>query len=188
MQEECKTTSINLLNSITAYNMKKSVLYSVLITGMLMLCSYPVNAEIYKWVDDHGKVYFTDNPPEGKDTEKIELKINTYTSVEIKPLVERLGKTDKVVMYTATWCGICKTAKNYFQKNNIPYLSYDVEKSRVGKMNFKLLGGRSVPIIIVGDTRMNGFTASKFERLYKKQNKKQMIQAAANPDISQGIL
>ncbi len=154
--------------------MEKFVLHSVLITSLLMLCSNPVNAEIYKWVDDHGKVHFTDNPPKGKHTEKVELKINTYTSVEIKPLVERLGKTGKVVMYTATWCGICKTAKNYFRKNNIPYVSYDVEKSRVGKIDFKLLGGRSVPIIIVGNTRMNGFTASKFERLYKKQNKKQM--------------
>jgi len=74
-------------------------------------------------------------------------------------------------MYSATWCRMCKKAKNYFRKNNIPYVSYDVEKSRIGKMDFKLLRGKSIPIIIVGSKRMNGFTAAKFERLYEDQMK-----------------
>lgn len=102
--------------------------------------------------------------------EEVTLKINTYTSVEIKPLVERLGRTDRVVMYSAEWCGICTRAKKYFRKNNIAYISYDIEKSRTGKMDFKRLRGKSVPIIIVGDKRMNGFTAARFDQLYKKQN------------------
>lgn len=141
---------------------------------VLLSCSYPTHGEIYKWVDAQGKVHFTDNPPDDKDTEEIKLRINTYTSVEIKPLVERLGKKDKVVMYSASWCGQCKQAKRHFRKNNIAYVSYDVEKSRIGKMDFKLLGGKSVPIIIIGDKRMNGFTASKFDRLYQTQmNQKQ---------------
>lgn len=136
-----------------------------------MLCSHTVSSEIYKYVDEQGKVYFTDNPPDGINTEEVELKINTYQSVEIKSLVERLGKKDKVVMYSTTWCGMCKKAKQYFRKNNIPYVSYDVEKSRIGKMDFKMLGGKSVPIIIVGNKRMNGFTASKLDSLYEDQIK-----------------
>ena len=134
-----------------------------------MFCSFAVYGGIYKWVDEQGKVHFTDNPPDDKNTEEIKLKINTYSSVEIKPLGERLGRKDKVVMYSAVWCGICKKAKHYFQKNNIPYVLYDVEKSRRGKIDFKLLRGKGVPIIIVGNKRMNGFTASRFDRLYKEQ-------------------
>jgi len=137
------------------------------------MCTYPANAEIYKWVDKYGKTQFTDKPPIDKKTEEVEVKINTYSSVSIKPLVERLGKKDKVVMYTATWCGICKQAKKHFIKNNIPYVTYDVENSRVGKIDFKLLKGKSVPIIIVDNKRMNGFTTSRFDRLYKKFKAKQ---------------
>jgi len=151
--------------------MNYSDLYRGLIACALLLCSATVNSEIYKYVDELGKVHFTDSPPDGINTEEVELKINTYHSVEIKPLVERLGKKDKVVMYSATWCGMCNQAKHYFRKNNIPYVSYDVEKSRIGKMDFKLLGGKSVPIIIVGKKRMNGFTASRFDRVYKDQMK-----------------
>ena len=139
----------------------------------LMLCSLATNGGIYKWVDETGKVHFTDSPPDDLTTEEVELRINTYTSVEIKPLIERLGKKDKVVMYSASWCRMCKKAKNDFQQNNIPYVSYDVEKSRTGKLDFKLLRGKSVPIIIVGSKRMNGFTAAKFDRLYEEQMKQQ---------------
>jgi len=145
----------------------------VLLVTTLFFCTFSVSAEIYKWVDKYGKTQFTDNPPIGKKTEEVEVKINTYSAVSIRPLVERLGKKDKVVMYTATWCGICKQAKKYFIKNDIPYVTYDVENSKIGKIDFKLLRGRSVPVIIVGNKRMNGFTVSRFDKLYKKYKSKQ---------------
>ena len=151
--------------------MEKPTLPIMLISSIFLLYSYTGNAEIYKWVDKQGRLHFTDNPPENKQIEEVKLKINTYSSVEIKPLIERLAKPGKVVIYSAEWCGICKQAKQYFQKNNIAYISYDVEKSRTGKMDFKLLRGKSVPIIIVGNKRMNGFTASRFEKVYKEQMK-----------------
>lgn len=151
--------------------MKYPVQRLILIASTLMLCSFAVNGGIYKWVDEQGKVHFTDSPPDDIKTDEVELKMNTYTSVETKPLIERLGKKDKVVMYTATWCHTCKIAKQYFQKNNIPYVSYDVDKSRIGKMDFKLLRGKSVPIIIIGNKWMSGFSASKFDRIYEDQMK-----------------
>ena len=134
-----------------------------------LLFSAVAGAEFYKWTDDKGNVHFTDTPPKGKKVEQLELKINTYSAVEIKPLVERLGKKNKVVMYSATWCGICKKAKRYFKAKKIPYVIYDVEKSYSGKRDFKLLKGKSVPIIIVGNKRMNGFTVARFDKLYQQQ-------------------
>lgn len=146
-------------------------------TLLLLLFSFSANAEIYKWVDEHGNAHFTDKPPANKKTEEIELKINTYSAVEIKPLLQRLGRADKIVIYTTAWCGNCKKAKKYFRKNNIAYVAYDVEKSRSGKRDYKALRGKAVPIIIVGDKRMNGFTASRFDKLYKKQLKKRAVEA-----------
>ena len=136
---------------------------------LLLLVTTHSHAEIYKWIDESGKTHFTDKPPAGQATEEIELKINTYSTVNITPLIERLGKESKVVIYSADWCGICTRAKKHFIDNNIDYISYDVEKSRVGKMDFKLLKGKSVPIIIVGKKRMNGFSIPKFEKLYKQE-------------------
>ena len=148
--------------------MKKPISQLSLVIA-LMLSSVAAHSEIYKWVDEQGNAHFTDTPPENQQVEQIELKINTYTSVEVTPLVERLGKKGKVVMYTATWCGICKKAKSYFVANRIPHVTYDVEHSSIGKRDFKSLGGKSVPVIILGKNRMNGFTVARFEQAYKKQ-------------------
>jgi len=147
--------------------MEKISLQLLLIT--IMLFSHEASSEIYKWVDDKGNIHFTDNPPKNTKTEEVTLKINTYTSVEITPLVERLGRKDKVVMYTTSRCGYCKKAKAYFVKNKIPHVTYDVEKSSIGKRDYKALRGTSVPIILVGKKRMNGFTVSRFDSLYKEQ-------------------
>lgn len=141
----------------------------ITLTTLLLLSVCSTNAEIYKWTDSSGKVIFSDTPPPNQKIEQIELKINTYTAVEIRPLTERLEKKDKVVMYSTTWCGSCKRAKRYFKKNNIPYVSYDVEHNRIGKMDFKLLKAKSVPVIIVGSKRMNGFTPARFDKLYRKE-------------------
>lgn len=152
-------------------------------TLLLLTVSASPLAEIYKWTDKNGKVHFTDNPPNNQQVEKVEVKINTYTAVEIKPLVERLGRKDKVVLYTAAWCGYCKKAKKHFQKKRIDYVAYDVEKSSKGKRDYKLLNAKSVPIIIIGDKRMNGFSSTQFDKLYAQQMKK----AAESESSKEGV-
>jgi len=136
---------------------------------LLLIASTTVFAEIYKWTDTRGNTHFTDRPPAGEQAEQLELRINTYTAVEITPLVERLGRKDRVVIYSASWCRICEKAKKYFRENDIPYVAYDVEKSSTGRLDFKLLNGKSVPVIIVGRKRMNGFNVAKFEKLYEQE-------------------
>jgi glutaredoxin len=132
----------------------------------------PAQAEIYKWVDEQGKTHFSDVPVEGIKNETVELKINTYAAVEITPLLQRLGKDGKVIMYSAAWCGNCKMAEKYFRENSIPYTAYDVERSPTGRSDFKALRGTHVPVILIGKTRMNGFTASSFNRVYKLEMEK----------------
>lgn len=124
-----------------------------------------VHAEIYRWVDDNGKVHFSDKPSRQHASEDVKLRINTYEGVSYDTSSVDVGK--KVVMYSATWCGVCKKAKRYFEDNRIRYTEYDIENSATGKSDFKKLGGKGVPIILVGNRRMNGFSAAGFEKLYQ---------------------
>lgn len=107
----------------------------VLICALLFTVS--ASAEILKWTDKDGKVHFGDRLPAGVETSIVEVKINTYESPNIEALQEFLNPRDKVVMYSAEWCGVCKKAKKYFKANNIPYKDYDVDKSSKGKKDFK---------------------------------------------------
>lgn len=146
-------------------------LFFLLIIGVI---ANPVTADIYKWVDDDGTVYYTDKPLDKKNPEKIKLQINSYTSPKVSPfsydssLISGYKTTEDVVMYSTTWCGYCKKAKRYFNQHNISFEEYDVEKSAKGKMDYKALRGRGVPIILVGNRRMNGFSESSFEKLYQQ--------------------
>lgn len=132
------------------------------------------HAEIYKWVDENGKIHYDDRPPETKKAKRLDISIETYSSVELQPYDSSVVPGDKqesaeqkkVVMYSTEWCGVCKKAKAYFSANGIPFREYDVEKNQKGKREYKKLKAKGVPVILVGKRRMNGFSASSFEKMY----------------------
>jgi glutaredoxin len=73
--------------------------------------------------------------------------------------------TPKVVMYATSWCPYCARARAYFAQSGIAYVEHDVEKSAGARAEFKRLGGRAVPLIVVGREKMNGFSEVGFEFL-----------------------
>jgi glutaredoxin len=71
----------------------------------------------------------------------------------------------QVVIYTTSHCPYCKQAKQYFAQKGIPYREVDVETSLTGKEAFRKLGGNGVPLIMVGDKKVDGFNAQELDRL-----------------------
>ena len=152
-----------------------TILFTLLCLISLSQLSY---SKIYKWIDKNGELQFSDQPPQKKHKdqtiEQVEVKINSVSnpSFSDNPLESETDDTDqasakKVIMYSASWCGVCKHAKKYFRQQGIAYKEYDIETSAKGRRDFKRLRGRGVPIILVGKQRMNGFDASAFEKMYQ---------------------
>jgi mycoredoxin len=59
----------------------------------------------------------------------------------------------KIIIYSTTWCGDCRRAKNVFAKLNMPYTEIDIEKTP-GAVDVVLeinKGMRSVPTILFAD-------------------------------------
>ncbi|MGV6826209.1 MAG: glutaredoxin domain-containing protein [bacterium] len=141
----------------------------ILVCLMILVSSIAAASEIYRWVDEQGKVQFGDRPPSGAGEQAVDLRINTYAKPEIqippsnRPSVRR---NKKVVMYSAEWCGVCKQARRYFTEQRIRFAEYDVEKSQKGQEDYRALRARGVPVILVGKSRLNGFTPQYFEQLY----------------------
>lgn len=144
--------------------------YQIVILFFFTFVMQTSHAQIYKWKDADGKVHFGDKKPINKKSENIQLKINTYTSVTIDPTslksTKKANTNKNVTMYSAAWCGICKKAKKYFSKNNISFTEYDIDKDKAAKKRHKEMGATGVPVIFIGDKRMNGFSAASFERIY----------------------
>jgi len=136
---------------------------------ILALVSWPgnvVGSGIHKWVDANGQVHFGDKPPENVRSQQVKVTPNIYAKPSIEALEDPPPATESVVLYSTTWCGHCKRARSYFQNNGIAFTEYDVETSARGKADYTRLGARGVPIILVGDKRMNGFSPESFEQLY----------------------
>lgn len=142
---------------------------------VLLLCVLhaAAHADVYRWTDADGRVHFGDKPPRDAATEQVQIRINTYESPQVvrppsddEPAQATAAK--RVVMYSAAWCGVCKRAAAYFRAKRIPFTEYDVERSAKGQADFKRLGGRGVPVILVGKARMNGFSEAGFESLYRR--------------------
>lgn len=65
--------------------------------------------------------------------------------------------SQEVVLYATSWCGYCRKAREYLNSNGIPYTEYDIEKSSEGKRRFAELGGKGVPLILVGNQQIRGW-------------------------------
>jgi glutaredoxin len=136
--------------------------------AILLLISSPATAQIYKWIDSDGTVHYGDakNMPDSAKSQEVELgEINTITSVTYDKVTVL---QDNVVMYSASWCGYCRKARNYFKAKGIPFIEYDIEKSRAAAKRHKKMGASGVPVILYRDKRMNGFSEAGFERIYRK--------------------
>lgn len=153
-------------------DMKKSI--STIIMLLCLTFAVPsVAGQLFKWVDEQGNIHYGDHPPQNANLESITGKISSYGKVSVQPLPGEPKNDNKpaasaksVIMYSTSWCGFCKKAKSHFRSNNIPFKEYDIEKSPSAAKKFKQLGGRGVPVILIGKQRMNGFDASTFDRIY----------------------
>lgn len=144
-----------------------------LLCAVLALLSFGGSAEIYTWKDENGITHIEDRKPVDKPYKQV--KVQSSSGVQIyrapataarKPAATKTSK--QVVMYGTTWCGYCAKARRYFQANNIPFQDWDIEASASAKSEYDALKGKGVPLIVVGDEVMRGFSESAFNQLYAR--------------------
>lgn len=138
---------------------------------LLLVAAAPLSAEVYKWTDESGRVHFSDKPSERHRAQKLDVRVNTYEHVSYERVEVAadiaVDAPGHVTMYATSWCPYCKKARDYFRANDIPYTEYDIENDATAKRRYDRLGATGVPVILVGDKRMNGFSVEGFERIYR---------------------
>jgi glutaredoxin-like YruB-family protein len=90
---------------------------------------------------------------------------------------EAAAKYPQIVLFSVAWCPHCKETKEYFTRNNIPFINRDVEmdaqamEELTGKYN-----SNGVPVIIIGSGKdevvVKGFTPEMFQESLKKTRSK----------------
>ncbi len=159
----------SVINGTHAMSFSPDSKISLAVLALVSLLALTAGAgEIHRWTDPDGSVHYGHRPPAGAESDILTLHINTYSAPGIQALEAVFRTDDKVVMYSATWCGVCKRAKRYFEDRQIPFTEYDIETSAKGKQDYRKLGARGVPVILVGQRRLNGFSPAMFESIYRR--------------------
>jgi len=69
-----------------------------------------------------------------------------------------------IVMFSTSWCGVCKRARAYFEKEGISFVEHDVDKNQAARAEYLALNPkRSVPTIKIGNEVVVGFSEQAVE-------------------------
>jgi glutaredoxin len=123
--------------------------FSVLVLAAFALAA---NAQQYRWVDEKGRVQYTDTPPPptARNVQKKNFRGNT---VGVQPSYElgRAMREAPVTLYTHPICKEqCQLARDVLNKRGVPFsevVATDAEKIEQLK---QVSGGTAVPILVVG--------------------------------------
>lgn len=136
------------------------------------LCALPAGAGVYKWKDKDGRIHYTDKPPADVKADSVRAHVSSIKGPPVlsdfapKPAAAPAGDA-KVRMFTTQSCGYCRWAKAYLDRRGTAYEELDVEASAAAYDEYRALGGRGVPVILVGNKRMSGFSADRLEGLLR---------------------
>lgn len=73
----------------------------------------------------------------------------------------------EIILYATQWCGYCAATRRFFAEHDIRYLELDIEQSSIGRDGFRQLGGRGVPLILVGEAVVHGYDEAQLRRLLR---------------------
>jgi glutaredoxin len=147
-------------------------LIPVLVAALLATAAHA--QEIYRWTDAQGRVHYgADKPPAGVKAKVVESRISsiagpaTVMGKPPEPRARAAARPLEVTMYATDWCGYCRQARQFFARNGIRYAELDIEKSAAAHAEYKGLGGRGVPLIVVGEQRMSGFSEARLMQMLR---------------------
>ncbi len=75
-----------------------------------------------------------------------------------------IGSAQVVLLSTAS-CGYCRKLRGDLEDWDVSYDELDVETSDAGQRAYYLVGGRGVPILLVGDQVVHGYSPQRAREL-----------------------
>ncbi len=125
----------------------------------------------YKYVDERGRVQLAsrleDIPERQRSTAMPVEPAPTRPSPALAPDGGGVAQNADITIYTTSYCGYCRAAMAYFDQRGLQYDNRDVENDEEARADYlELTGGRrGVPVVVVGEEWMQGWSKPEFDRL-----------------------
>lgn len=76
---------------------------------------------------------------------------------------------EDVLLYGFKSCPYCGKVEKLLKDNRVHYIDKDVEQSKRAKKEWRKLGGKGVPVTVIGNQTMYGYSEEKIMALLKEQ-------------------
>lgn len=73
----------------------------------------------------------------------------------------------RITLYSTRNCLHCRQAKQYLQQKGLRFQEFDVQQNARAQKAFARLGARGLPVIVIGDTRIDGFDRRRLDTVLK---------------------
>ena len=122
-------------------------------------------AQLYRWVDDKGRVEWRDTPPPA-NAKKVERRTVGGSVIETSTLpynVQQAVKNFPVTLYVSNCGEGCTSARAHLIRRGIPFTEKNPQDDVAG---YKKLtnGGMEVPLLFVGRDALKGYLDSSWDR------------------------
>jgi glutaredoxin len=128
------------------------MILKTLILSSCMLAATSALAQQYRWIDESGRVHYTDTPPppSAKSAQKKNLKGSDLGQQDSFEMLEAVRKAP-VTLYTFTECQApCQMARDVLNKRGVPFREKQVSSQQMLDELQQVSGGLSVPVLVVG--------------------------------------
>ena len=129
-----------------------------------ILFSVPLGAaQLYRWVDEQGKVEYRDTPPPAS-AKKVEQLGTSGGATETSSLpfsVQQAARNFPVTLWNSSCGGPCDQARAHLARRGVPHTEKDPQ-SDIEAFK-KLTGGLDVPVLYVGSTRIKGYLEGEWD-------------------------
>lgn len=79
------------------------------------------------------------------------------------PAAAQAATKADAIMYATQTCGYCAKAREHFRARGVTWDERDVETSLDAAREFKALGGKGTPVIVIGDEHIVGFQPQRID-------------------------
>lgn len=132
----------------------------------LLLLPALAQAQMYRWVDDNGKIHYSDRPPlsGAKNVKKQSISAVQGSAPALPYALQQAVKNFPVTLYTSEVCGeSCVQARELLNKRGVPYREVNVADDADLAQLKKLSGGDVVPVMTVGREVYKGFESGAYK-------------------------
>ncbi|WP_457672995.1 glutaredoxin family protein [Thiolapillus sp.] len=78
------------------------------------------------------------------------------------------NKTPRITLYSTAGCAHCRQLKAWLKRHHLAFREFDIQRNARAFREFQRLGGRGVPLLLVGEQRIQGFDAKKLPARLRK--------------------